>query len=461
MNTKKQLEREDIRHLDVFTIDPDTAKDFDDALSLRPLGTDWYELGVHIADVTHFLPFNSPVDKKAQDKATSIYLVDRCIPMLSPHLSEDACSLVPNEDRNTFSVFFEINESGRIRSHRFTKTLIHSKKRFTYSEAQKVLDTGVGPLHRDLETLAGIARHIRTARLAKAGIEFANEEIQFTFDAHGRVTKLEKKQVLFTMQMIEECMLLANVAVAEALKKAVQEKKLPLAVYRVHDGPKGEKLQFLRTMLSTLRIPLTSPQGKVSAKELKKVMHTATSRGVEPLVQMVLLRSMGKAEYVIKNTGHFGLGFPAYTHFTSPIRRYADVMVHRLLTAYLTGSAVGKAEARAYTRLVTHATEREIQAQEAERDSIKEAQVNYLERHVGKKCTGRITGVMPYGIFVRDDETLAEGFIHVRSLPEYLTHHEATRSLKGETSHYRLGDAIRFVIKKVDTGLNRIDCELA
>jgi VacB/RNase II family 3'-5' exoribonuclease len=309
--------------------------------------------------------------------------------------------------------------------------------------------------------LAKIATHIRAERLKKGGIEFTNEEIQFTFDAHGRVVGLKKKEVLFTMQMIEECMLLANTAVAEQLKKAVEQHRLPLGVYRVHDGPKGEKLQFLRTMLSTLRIPLHVHNGRVTSKDLKAVLNEAKKRGIETLAQMLLLRSMGKAEYVTKNTGHFGLGFKAYTHFTSPIRRYADVMVHRLLATYLSRSKLLHAEARSYAKLVTHATEQEINAQEAERDSIKAAQCAFLEKHVGKTCTGVITGVMPFGIFVRDNDTLAEGFIHVRSLPEYLTHHEATRTLRGQSTQYRLGDAIRFAIKKVDTEMSRIDCELA
>jgi ribonuclease R len=424
MKNVKSLEREDIRHLDVFTIDPDTAKDFDDALSIVPLkdSKGWYELGVHIADVGHFLPFNSLYDKHAQEKATSIYLVNKCLPMLPPHLSEDACSLVPNQDRNTFSVFFEINDKGGIRKTRFAKTLIHSKKRFTYSEAQHVLDTKKGPLVNELLMLAKIATHVRAERLKKGGVEFTNEEIQFTFDAHGRVVGLKKKEVLFTMQMIEECMLLANTAVAEQLKKAVEQHRLPLGVYRVHDGPKGEKLQFLRTMLSTLRIPLHVHNGRVTSKDLKAVLNEAKKRGIETLAQMLLLRSMGKAEYVTKNTGHFGLGFKAYTHFTSPIRRYADVMVHRLLATYLSRGKLSHAEARSYAKLVTHATEQEINAQEAERDSIKAAQCAFLEKHVGKKCAGTITGVMPFGIFVRDNDTLAEGFIHVRSLPEYLTH---------------------------------------
>jgi ribonuclease R len=476
MQTKthtRKLEREDIRHLDVFTIDPDTAKDFDDALSLVSVLKDgkkeagWYELGVHIADVSHFVPFNSPVDMRAQEKATSIYLVEECLPMLPPHLSEDACSLVPNEDRNTFSVFFEINEQGHIRKTRFAKTLIHSKKRFTYTTAQHVIDTKKGTLSHELLLLAKITTRIRADRIKHGGIEFNNEEIQFTFKevqtADGvkkQVVGLKKKELLFTMQMIEECMLLANVAVAQALKKAVNEHKIPLGVYRVHNGPQGEKLSFLSSMLASLQIPFKLAAGKVTSIELKNVLKVAKQRDLLDCVQMVMLRSMGKAEYVTKNVGHFGLGFPAYTHFTSPIRRYADVMVHRLLYAYLTGSKITAAESQAYTKLVTHATTMEINAQEQERDSIKYHQTQYLANHLGKKCAGHITGVMPFGIFVRDSETMAEGFIHVRSLPDYLTHHEATRTLRGKKSNYKLGDPIKFKIVKVDTERNRIDCEM-
>jgi ribonuclease R len=262
------------------------------------------------------------------------------------------------------------------------------------------------------------------------------------------------------MQLIEECMLLANVAVAQALKKATFEHKIPLGVYRVHDGPKGEKLQFLASMLSSLRIPFKLHAGKVTSMELKQALKVAKQRDLLDCVQMVMLRSMGKAEYVTKNVGHFGLGFSAYTHFTSPIRRYADVMVHRLLYASLAGNKISGAEAQTYTKLVQHATTMEINAQEKERDSIKFHQVQYLANHLGKKCTGHITGVMPFGIFVRDSDTMAEGFIHVRSLPDYLTHHEATRTLRGKKSNYRLGDPIRFTIVKVDTEKNRIDCEI-
>lgn len=454
------LPREDIRQLNVFTIDPDTAKDFDDALSLTEKGAGWYELGVHIADVTHFLPLNSPTDLRAQKKATSMYLVNKCLPMLPPHLSENACSLVPGEDRNTFSVFFEMNDVGNIRATRFAKTLIHSKKRFTYKEAQHVLDTGHGPCAHELLLLGKITRALRKERYAHGGIEFESEEIQFSFNDEGDVTAIRKKEVLETMQLVEECMLLANVAVAKVLQKAVTERALPCAVYRVHDGPQGEKLLFLRTMLTTLRIPLLG-RGRVHSKALRAVMERAHERGVEQLVQMVLLRSMGKAEYVTKNTGHFGLGFRVYTHFTSPIRRYADVMVHRLLAAYLTNTKVSNKEAALYSRLVRHVTEQEIQAQEAERESIREYQAAYMEKHVGIRCHGRITGVMPFGIFVRDDATLVEGLIHVRSLPEYMTHHEATKTLRGHTLEYRLGDPISFTITKVDTDTGRIDCALA
>jgi ribonuclease R len=460
-NTKKELPREDIRHLNVFTIDPDTAKDFDDALSIRPLlgAKDLYELGVHIADVTHYVAFNSPIDMRAQEKATSIYLVNECLPMLPANLSEDVCSLVPNEDRNTFSVFFEINAQGQIRAKRFAKTLIHSKKRFTYAEAQHILDTKKGPLADELLLLAKIAKNIRTDRIKKGGIEFDSDEVVFTFK-DGVPVSLTKKTTLFTMQMIEECMLLANTAVAEVLRDAVKAHKLPLGVYRVHNGPQGEKLQFLKTMLESLRVPFPIRGEKVSSRDLKNVLSHVHKSGIADCVQMVLLRSMGKAEYTTKNTGHFGLGFACYTHFTSPIRRYADVMVHRLLAAYLNSHRIGTGEAQVYTKMCAHALEQEINAQEKERDSIKQTQCQYLANHIGKKCTGHITGVMPFGIFVRDEATMAEGFIHVRSLPEYLTHHEPTRTLRGKKSSYRLGDPIRFTIVKVDTALNRIDCEL-
>ncbi len=454
-------DRRDMRTTPTFTVDPDTAQDYDDALSIKALGKGRFELGIHIADVSHFVPFNSPIDREAQKRGTSVYLVDETIPMLPEELSNDACSLKPDEDRLTFSVIVTIDEHGVIHDEWIGRTIIRSRKRFTYRGAQETLDNKTGLLYKELAHVRTIARALKAERLKHGAIEFNSEEIGFTLK-NGVPVAAYVKPYYETMGMIEECMLLANRIVATYMHKTVKRRKGMIGVYRVHDAPHGDKLHTLDTLLRALGYTLHKHKGLVTSKSIEHVLEVAKGTPEYDCINLSLLRAMPKATYDYKNTGHFGLGFSFYTHFTSPIRRYPDVMVHRILAALLENKSLPDREISLYKTLTTKNTEQEIGAQEAERDSIKDMLVRYWLPRLNTPCEGSISGVMPYGIFIRDTHTHAEGFVHVTKMREYgyLYYNEKTLSLENEDAQFRLGDIVRFTFTSVREERNQLEAAL-
>ena len=473
-------DRLDIREKTVFTIDPFDAKDFDDALSVEPLSKGYYRVGVHIADVSHYVKEDSLLDKEAMKRATSVYLVDRVIPMLPSRLSENICSLNPGVDRMAFSVFFRINEKGEVSKHEFAKTVINSKRRFTYEEVHGILDNGKGEYFRELTLLDRISTSLRDKRLSHGGLEFETEEVRFRLGSKGEPVELVKKERLGSHRLIEEFMLLANRKVAEYIctKFALKDKKSQPSIYRVHGYPQEEKVgilaNFVRKIGYTLKVDGKGKGGapKVSAKALRDLLKQVHGTNVEFLVNELVLRSMAKALYTGDNDGHFGLGFEHYTHFTSPIRRYPDLVVHRLLFEYEGFRKKRKKVpqkrladiASKIEQVCGIANEREKSAMEAERESIKLKQVEFMASHVGNVYSGIISGATEFGIYVRIEDFAIEGLVHMKNLnDDYYEYDESTYSLVGKRRKRRLqiGNRTKVKILKVDLQRRTIDLQLA
>jgi ribonuclease R len=455
--------RRDMRDTLTFTIDPKDAKDFDDALSWKKLESGEFEIGVHIADVSHYVTPDSVLDKEALRRATSIYLVDRTIPMLPERLSNGICSLVPNEDRLTFSAIFIMNERGQIRSEWFGRTVIHSDTRFSYEEAQEVLDKRSGPHLEALISLDTIAKVLREERIRNGAIAFEAEEVKFELDAKGKPIRVYKKVIQDTNKLIEEFMLLANKHVAALIAK--DERAGGVFVYRVHDAPNEERMQDLRDFLHGIGFPLKLNKfGQVTSAMINAMLANVRGHASETMIQIATVRAMAKATYTTKNIGHYGLGFEYYTHFTSPIRRYPDVMVHRLLAHYLERKPTPTKKLEEQERLARYCSQMEIQAAEAERASIKFKQCEYFAERIGSVIEGRISGVTEWGIFVEDSVTKAEGMIHVRDIPnDYYFFEEKNYRLVGKThgNIYRLGDNVKAVVATVDLKRKLIGMKLA
>lgn len=473
-------ERLDIRDKDVFTIDPVDAKDFDDALSIETLGNGGgYKVGVHIADVSHYVPENSALDKEARKRATSVYLVDRVIPMLPSRLSEKVCSLNPGVDRMAFSVFFNITKKGEVTKFEFHKTVIHSKRRFTYEDVQQILDAGKGDYFRELQALEQLSKTIRAQRMESGGLEFETEEVRFKLGSNGEPIEVIKKERLDSHRLIEEFMLLANRTVAAYLtaRYAENEKNPHPVIYRVHGAPQMERVQVLASFVRKIGFDLKlDRKGKdsatVSSKALRELLQKVRGTNVEFLVNELVLRSMSKAVYMSSNDGHFGLGFEHYTHFTSPIRRYPDLIVHRILFEYettrkkrrkVTPERISQITAT-ITEVCQITNEREKIATEAERESIKLKQVEYMSAHLGNTYGGVITGATEYGIYVRMTDFAIEGLVHMRNLKDdYYEYDEATYSLVGRRKHRRLqiGQRLKVKVHEVDLTRRTIDLTLA
>ncbi len=476
--TDEDLEdRLDLRAKTVFTIDPVDAKDFDDALSIESLDDGLYSIGVHIADVSHYVPENSPLDREALKRATSVYLVDRVIPMLPARLSEQVCSLNPGVDRMAFSVFFTMTADGDVRKHEFHKTIIHSKRRFAYEDVEEILKHGKGDYVSELQLLDRLSVILREKRFKHGGLDFETEEVRFKLGNKGEPLEVIKKERLGSHRLIEEFMLLANRKVAKYLTKTFQEnKKEPQPViYRVHDFPQQEKVLILANFVKKLGFDLKLNRGKegpvVSAPVLRQLLQQVKGTNVEFLVNELVLRSMSKAVYTGDNVGHYGLGFEHYTHFTSPIRRYPDLIVHRLLFEYeglrkkrKKISAARLAELTEKIRTVCQiSNEREKSAVEAERESIKLKQVEYMDSHVGKVYPGIISGATDYGIYVRMVDFAIEGMVHMRNLTDdYYEYDEATYSLVGKRRKKRLqiGQRVKVKVNSVDLQRRTIDLVL-
>ncbi len=440
--------RRDFRGVPTCTIDPFDAKDFDDALSIRTLPDGNYEVGVHIADVSFFVRPGTAIDTEAVERATSVYLVDRTIPMLPEVLSNDLCSLRPNEDRLSVSAVFTLDKEANIVDQWFGETVIHSDKRFTYEEAQEVLNKGEGTMHTELATLLTLSKKIRTRRQANGVIEFDKPEVKVELDKEGRPIAIKLKLRQDTNLLIEDFMLLANEAVAKHLSKLTDEcGPTCFSLFRVHDEPDADRIenlaQLLRVMGYTIHI---GKGGKVSGQELNALLEAVKGKPEEYLVKMSVLRSMSKAVYTTRNIGHFGLAFDAYTTFTSPIRRYPDVIIHRLVKSHAGGEPVTTKEMQEFDRLAAHASEREVGAAEAERDSIKMKQVEFLAGHIGEEFDAVISGVTDRGLYVELNETHADGMILVRNVgDDFFEYDEKHYRLVGKRTgkSYQLGNPIK------------------
>lgn len=456
--------RRDFRGITTMTIDPVDAKDFDDALSIQTLPNGNVEVGIHIADVSHYVRENEPIDTEAQERGTSVYLVDRVIPMLPEVLSNDLCSLRPNEDRLAFSAVFELSPQANIVNSWYGQTIIHSDKRFSYEEAQEVLDRGEGPFFDELTTLMRLGRLLRKERYAEGAIAFEQPEVKFELDERGAPVRVYAKVRTETMLMIEDFMLLANREVATYIYNLAKDEDRELAfIYRIHDTPNPEKVEELSLFLNALGYEFETHKGVVTAKNVNKLLKEIDGKPEANLIKTATIRSMAKAVYSTKNIGHFGLAFKYYTHFTSPIRRYPDLMAHRLLRRHLDGSIVKGQELAKYEKLSIQSSQREMEAVSAERDSIKFKQVEYMENRVGSTFDGVITGVTDWGVYVQDKASLAEGMVRLASIKgDYFEHQASHYRIKGQKTGkvYRLGDEVKIKLVRVLKDERQLDFEI-
>ncbi|OGD68102.1 ribonuclease R [Candidatus Campbellbacteria bacterium RIFCSPLOWO2_01_FULL_34_15] len=451
----------DFRNTTTFTIDPFDAKDFDDALSFKDLGDGTYEVGIHIADVSHYVREGSPIDQEAVKRATSIYLVDRTIPMLPEVLSNDLCSLNPNEDKLAFSAIFILNDKCEVLNRWFGETIINSDKRFNYIEAQEILNKGEGLFYNELNSLNKMALIKRKRRTKNGAISFGGSEVKFKLDEKGFPIEIYEKETLETNELIEDFMLLANREVTEYVNRLGKNKPF---VYRIHDKPKPDAIKELTEYLKKIGYSLkTDGNGNVDSQDLNDLLDEIRGTDEEDLIAKVVVRSMAKAIYSTKNIGHYGLAFKFYTHFTSPIRRYPDVMVHRLLKRYLAGEEVSEKEIGRFEELSAISTTQEISAMEAERDSVKYKYAEYMSKLVGEEFEGMITSVVDWGVYVQDQKTKAEGLVSVRTLKDdHYNIDPKNYRIVGERSgkKYTLGDKVKIKLIGVDLEKRTIDFEI-
>ena len=476
-----EAEREDFRDTWTCTIDPADAKDFDDALSIKQLDKGLYQVGVHIADVSHYVTEGSVIDKEAMKRATSIYLVDRTIPMLPERLCNFICSLRPDEDKLAYSVVFNLDDEANVKSYRIVHTIIRSNRRYAYEEAQQVLeDNGVkdgtgepapapgkagykDEFGWEICTLDRLAKKLREKRFKNGAVKFDSEELHFTVDEKGHPTGCFFKRSKDANKLIEEFMLLANRTVAESVGRVPKGTKAKVLPYRIHDNPDPQKLETLREFTAKFgyKVKTAGTKGGI-ARNLNKLMDDCEGKREQKLIQSVALRAMMKAKYSIHNIGHFGLAFDYYTHFTSPIRRYPDTMVHRLLTRYQQGGR--SANAKHYEDLCEHCSDMEQVAQNAERESIKYKMVEFMGDKIGEIYDAHISGITSYGIYAEIDENHCEGMVPMRDLDDdYYDFDEKNFVLRGRRHHhkYQLGDAIRIQVAKANLEKRQLDFTLA
>ena len=455
-------EREDFRDITTFTIDPKDAKDFDDALSIRPIKPGLWEVGVHIADVTHYVKEGSIIDKEAEKRATSVYLVDRTIPMLPERLCNLLCSLRPNEEKLAYSAIFEMNDKAEVKKSRIVKTVIKSDRRFTYEEAQAVIEAGEGEYKDEILKLNELAQILRKNRMASGAVDFDRVEVRFEIDEKGKPLSVYFKESKEANKLIEEFMLLANRTVAERIGKVAKDKKAKVFPYRIHDLPDPDKLENLNWFVNRFGYKIRTSGSKTEvAKSLNKLLHEIKGKKEQNLVEMISLKTMQKAKYSTHNIGHYGLAFDYYTHFTSPIRRFPDMMVHRLLARYLAGGRTAQ-EAKDED-LCDHSSEMEQIAANAERASIKYKQVEFMSERMGQEFEGTISGVTEWGLYVEINENKCEGMIPMRELDDdYYDFDEKAYCLTGRRYHkkYSLGDPIRVKVARANLERKQLDFAL-